>query len=60
MPAPLADETTKVNWRIISDDLELLNLLYPGKVNEVARDTIHSLCEALRRKHFGGTQPRGI
>lgn len=58
MPAPLADETTKVSWRIISDDLELLNLLYPGKVNEVARDTIHHLCEALRRKHFGGHHPR--
>lgn len=60
MPAPLQMETVKVSWRIETEDLELLNLLYPGKVNEVARDTIHTLCEALRKKHFGGTQPRGI
>lgn len=59
MPAPLDEETRKVNWRIQTEDIELLNLLYPGKVNEVARDTIHTLCEALRRKHFGGGQPRG-
>lgn len=59
MPAPLLHETAKVSWRIQTEDLLLLNALYPGKVNEVARDTIHSLCEALRKKHFGGTQPRG-
>ncbi len=59
MPAPLPDETVKVSWRIRTEDLELLNLLYPGKVNEVARDTIHTLCDALRKKHFGGGQPRG-
>lgn len=54
MPAPLQDETVKVSWRIRTEDLELLNHLFPGKVNEVARDTIHSLCDALRKKHFGG------
>jgi len=59
MPAPLPVETDKVSWRIEKQDLALLNMLYPGKVNEVARDAIHALCDALRRKHFGGGQPTG-
>lgn len=57
MPAALPFETEKVVWRMHAEDLALLNLLYPGKVNEVARDTIHILCDALRAKHFGGQQP---
>ncbi len=53
MPAPLPEECDKVSWRIRTSDLELLNFLFPGKVNEVARDAIRALCEALRREHFG-------
>jgi hypothetical protein len=32
-----------------ADDLALLEVLFPGKVNEVARDVLHQYCEHLLR-----------
>lgn len=53
MPAPLPFDKEKVNWTMRADDMELLRHLFPENVNEVVRDHVHHLCEALRRKHFG-------
>lgn len=56
MAAPLPFDNEKVLWRMYREDMELLRLLFPDSVNEVARDAIHALCDGLRRRHFGGTQ----
>lgn len=54
MPAPLPFDKEKVNWTMRADDMELLRLLFPENVNEVVRDLVHTLCDSLRAKHFGG------
>ena len=50
MPAPLKFDWERVNWRMRADDLALLEVLYPGRVNEIARDVIHAYCEHLKRQ----------
>lgn len=53
MPAPLPDETETVKWRIRSADLEILRLLYPGKVNTLARDIITEYVDRVRARMAG-------
>lgn len=59
MPAKLPEPQDKVTWRVETEDLALLNLLYPGKVNEVVRSLIHRACEKLREQGFGGVTQAG-
>jgi hypothetical protein len=56
MPAPLTTATEAVKWRINVDDLELLRLLFPGKVNTAARDILHAWCEHTRARVNGVAQ----
>jgi hypothetical protein len=55
MPASLPFDWERVNWRIRSDDLALLEVLFPGKVNEVARDVLHQYCEHLQQQAIPGS-----
>ncbi len=57
MGAKLSTPSERVTWRIDADDMELLRLLFPGKVNEVARRAMRHYCESLRAKGFGQRTP---
>jgi len=48
MPAPLTEENVKVTWRVWESDLDTLQLLFPGRVNEVVRELLKVYCERLR------------
>jgi len=48
MPAPLTEPNTKVCWRVFDRDLDTLQLLFPGRVNEVVRELLGVYCERLR------------
>lgn len=48
MPAPLTEEMEKTCWRIPTADLELLRLVFPGRVNEVVRVVLGVYCERVR------------
>lgn len=52
MPAKLKVDTEFVKWRVRSDDLELLRILFPDNVNGVVRDVLHAYANHLRAKHF--------
>ncbi len=54
MPGPLPHACTKVKWRVRSDDLALLELLYseaPGGVNAAVRELLHAVCVRLRERN---------
>jgi len=57
MPAPLPFDWERVNWRMRADDLALLEVLFPGRVNEVARDVLHKFCEHLERQGLVPSTP---
>jgi len=58
MPPPLLITWEKVSWRVDAEDLALLRAVYgEGKVNEVARTVIHSLCERLRAQGLPRSTP---
>lgn len=48
MPRRLDVPTERVNWRIETPDVELLNAVYKGRVNTVMREHIRKLCDRIR------------
>lgn len=53
MPAKLLDDIEKATYRLRAADLELLRLLFPGKVNDVLRELVTRYCDQLRIRGFG-------
>lgn len=48
MPNPLPEEYERVTWRVWSEDVETLRLLFPGRVNEVVRELLSAYCARVR------------
>lgn len=48
MTRPLPDTCEKVTWRVRTQDVELLRLLFPGKVNDTVRDLLAQYCDHIR------------
>ncbi len=48
MPNPLPEEYERITWRMWAADMDTLRLLFPGRVNEVAREVFHQYCERIR------------
>ncbi len=48
MTSRLPDSCEKVTWRIRTADLELLRILFPGRVNDTVRDLLGQYCDHIR------------
>lgn len=54
MVAKLDRPVDRVNWRMYSDDLALLEVLYPaGALNQFVRELVHQHCNELRQRMQG-------
>lgn len=50
MPAKLPFPAVKLHVRLDEADVDMLNVLFPRRVNEVVRSIVRAYCDNLRKK----------